>query len=102
MPLHGQNRFTGRTTSAAPREKCRDTAVNPQAPFMPEWLFDLLRHAGAQDEPLPRAGKFTRREFTTSSPTCGIITAIRAVLSPKNGMACAENEQRFASGTDSR
>lgn len=22
------------------RVKCRDSAVNPQAPFMPEWFFD--------------------------------------------------------------
>lgn len=68
------------------RVKCRDTAVNPQAPFMPEWLFDYYDMPGRKMNPY-RAGKFTRQEFTTSSPTCGIITAIRAVLSPKTGWA---------------
>lgn len=68
------------------RVKCRDTAVNPQAPFMPEWLFDYYDMPGRKMN-LTAAGKFTRQEFTTSSPTCGIITAIRAVLSPKTGWA---------------
>ncbi len=68
------------------RVKCRDTAVNPQAPFMPEWLFDYYDMPGRKMNPY-RGWEIYAPEFTTSSPTCGIITAIRAVLSPKTGWA---------------
>lgn len=33
------------------RVKCRDTAVNPDAPFMPEWLFDYYEMPGRKMNP---------------------------------------------------
>ena len=33
------------------RVKCRDTAVNPNAPFMPEWLFDYYEMPGRKMNP---------------------------------------------------
>jgi 6-phospho-beta-glucosidase len=31
--------------------KCRDSAVNPQAPFMPEWFFDNYEMPGRKMNP---------------------------------------------------
>jgi 6-phospho-beta-glucosidase len=33
------------------RVKCRDSAVNPQAPFMPEWFFDNYEMPGRKMNP---------------------------------------------------
>ena len=33
------------------RVKCRDSAVNPQAPFMPEWFFDSYEMPGRKMNP---------------------------------------------------
>jgi 6-phospho-beta-glucosidase len=56
------------------RVKCRDSAVNPQAPFMPEWFFDSYEMPGRKMNPTA-AGKSTRRVFTIFWLTCATITA---------------------------
>ncbi len=60
---------------------------------MPEWLFDYYDMPG-RDEPLPRLGNLRARIYDIITNPRIITTAIRAVLSPENGMG-VENEQRF-------
>ncbi len=73
--------------------KCRDTAVNPQAPFMPEWLFDYYDMPGRKMNPY--------RGWEIYAPGIyDIITNLRdnygnpRCFISENGMG-VENEQRF-------
>ncbi|ELF6808839.1 glycoside hydrolase family 1 protein [Salmonella enterica] len=75
------------------RVKCRDTAVNPQAPFMPEWLFDYYDMPGRKMNPY--------RGWEIYAPGIyDIITNLRdnygnpRCFISENGMG-VENEQRF-------
>ena len=75
------------------RVKCRDSAVNPQAPFMPEWFFDNYEMPGRKMNPY--------RGWEIYAP--GIYDILvnlrdnygnpRCFIS-ENGMG-VENEQRF-------
>ena len=75
------------------RVKCRDSAVNPQAPFMPEWFFDSYEMPGRKMNPY--------RGWEIYAP--GIYDILinlrdnygnpRCFIS-ENGMG-VENEQRF-------
>jgi 6-phospho-beta-glucosidase len=61
------------------RVKCRDSAVNPESPFMPEWLFDYYEMPGRKMNP-GAAGKFMSRVFTIFWLIFVIITATHAAL----------------------
>lgn len=75
------------------RVKCRDAAVNPQAPFMPEWLFDAYEMPGRKMNPyrgweIYEAGIYdilTNLRLNYDNPRCFIS---------ENGMG-VENEERF-------
>ena len=75
------------------RVKCRDTAVNPNAPFMPEWLFDYYEMPGRKMNPyrgweIYEPGIYdiiTNLRDNYGNPRCFIS---------ENGMG-VENEQRF-------
>ena len=75
------------------RVKCRDSAVNPDAPFMPEWLFDYYEMPGRKMNPyrgweIYEPGIYdiiTNLRDNYGNPRCFIS---------ENGMG-VENEQRF-------
>lgn len=75
------------------RVKCRDSAVNPDAPFMPEWLFDHYDMPGRQMNPyrgweIYPPGIYdilTNLRINYNNPRCFIS---------ENGMG-VENEARF-------
>ena len=75
------------------RVKCRDSAVNLQAPFMPEWLFDNYEMPGRKMNPyrgweIYEPGIYdilTNLRVNYDNPRCFIS---------ENGMG-VENEQRF-------
>ncbi|HDL8517536.1 TPA: glycoside hydrolase family 1 protein [Yersinia enterocolitica] len=75
------------------RVKCRDSAVNPQAPFMPEWLFDAYEMPGRKMNPyrgweIYEPGIYdilTNLRLNYGNPRCFIS---------ENGMG-VENEERF-------
>lgn len=75
------------------RVKCRDSAINPQAPFMPEWLFDHYDMPGRKMNPyrgweIYEPGIYDiliNLRDNYGNPRCFIS---------ENGMG-VENEQRF-------
>jgi 6-phospho-beta-glucosidase len=75
------------------RVKCRDSAVNPQAPFMPEWFFDNYEMPGRKMNPyrgweIYEPGIYdilVNLRDNYGNPRCFIS---------ENGMG-VENEQRF-------
>ncbi|CNI06783.1 glycoside hydrolase family 1 protein [Yersinia pekkanenii] len=75
------------------RVKCRDSAVNPEAPFMPEWLFDAYEMPGRKMNPyrgweIYESGIYdilTNLRLNYGNPRCFIS---------ENGMG-VENEERF-------
>ncbi|ROP58258.1 aryl-phospho-beta-glucosidase [Enterobacter sp. BIGb0383] len=75
------------------RVKCRDSAINPDAPFMPEWLFDAYEMPGRKMNPyrgweIYEPGIYdilTNLRLNYGNPRCFIS---------ENGMG-VENEQRF-------
>ena len=75
------------------RVKCRDTAINLNAPFMPEWLFDYYEMPGRKMNPyrgweIYEPGIYdiiTNLRDNYGNPRCFIS---------ENGMG-VENEQRF-------
>ncbi|MGP2543284.1 glycoside hydrolase family 1 protein [Yersinia sp. 2541 StPb PI] len=76
------------------RIKCRDSRVNPEAPFMPEWLFDYYQMPGCKMNPhrgweIYEPGIYdilTNLRKNYGNPRCFIS---------ENGMG-VENEQRFS------
>ena len=76
------------------RIKCRDSLVNPESPFMPEWFFDHYEMPGRKMNPyrgweIYAPGVYdilTRLRESYGNPRCFIS---------ENGMG-VENEQRFA------
>ena len=75
------------------RVKCRDSAVNPESPFMPEWLFDSYEMPGRKMNPyrgweIYEPGIYdilTNLRVNYGNPRCFIS---------ENGMG-VENEERF-------
>lgn len=75
------------------RVKCRDSAINKEAPFMPEWLFDYYEMPGRKMNPyrgweIYEPGIYdilTNLRINYGNPRCFIS---------ENGMG-VENEQRF-------
>jgi 6-phospho-beta-glucosidase len=75
------------------RVKCRESAVNPDSPFMPEWLFDYYDMPGRKMNPyrgweIYEPGIYdilTNLRINYGNPRCFIS---------ENGMG-VENEQRF-------
>ncbi len=83
------------------RVKCRDTAVNPQAPFMPSGYLTITTCRGRKMNPYRGCGKFTRRIYDIITNLRDNYGNPRCFIS-ENGWALV-NEQRFVQATgDSR